>query len=156
MYYDVLSFLSAESRILYYVRLYVFPFQCCYCFRLVGHLLSRLVYSSVYMYFVIHDYICILFTSSYISVVYIFIFSIVISFPLFILSLSFSLYLLDLSLTETVKQTYGQWLVYGEFNTLGFVSRPWLAYKLQGHYSWYQSSWFHSSKGYPVLVVEPV
>jgi hypothetical protein len=35
----------------------------------------------------------------------------------------YMLYLLDLSLTETVKQTYGQWLVYGEFNTLGSVSR---------------------------------
>jgi len=89
---------------------------------------------SVYLYSVIHDYIYTLFTSSYISIVYIFIFSIVISFPLFILSLSFSLYLLDLSLTETVKQTYGQWLVYGEFNTLEFVSRPWLAYKFQGRY----------------------
>jgi len=77
---------------------------------------------SVYLYSVIHDYICILFTSSYTFIVYIFIFSIVISFPLFILSLSFSLYLLDLSLTETVKQTYGQWLVYSEFNTPGFVS----------------------------------
>ena len=99
--------------------------------------------NSVYLYYVIHDYICILFTSSYISIVYIFIFSIVISFPLFILSLSSSLYLLDLSLTETVKQTYGQWLVYDEFNTLSFVSRPWLAYKFQGRYSWYQSYWFY-------------
>ena len=28
-----------------------------------------------------------------------------------------------LSLTETVKQAYGQWLLYGEFNTLEFISR---------------------------------
>ena len=34
-----------------------------------------------------------------------------------------------LVVTDTVKQTYGQWLVYGEFNNLGFVSRVQLVYK---------------------------
>ena len=45
----------------------------------------------------------------------------------------------------TVGLAYGQWLVYGEFNTLRFISRLQLAYKFQGRYSWYQSSRFHSS-----------
>src|ERR1700722_1880030 len=90
---------------------------------------------SVYLYYVIRDYICILFTSSYIAIVFIFRFSIVISFPLYILSLIIISYLLDLSLTETVEQTYDQWMVYGEFNTLGFVSRPWLVYRFQGRYT---------------------
>ena len=41
----------------------------------------------------------------------------------------YSPYLFDLSLTETVKQAYGQWLVYGEFNTLEFITRVQLVHK---------------------------
>ena len=37
--------------------------------------------------------------------------------------------------TETVKQAYGKWLVYGEFNTLGFISRLQLAYKSKERYT---------------------
>ena len=42
--------------------------------------------------------------------------------------------------TGTIKRAYGQWLVYGEFNTLGFISSPRLAYKFQGRYKYLLSS----------------
>ena len=58
----------------------------------------------------------------------------VLYFRCIFLSLSFITYLLDLSLAETVERTYGQWMVYGEFNTLGFVFSPRLTYKFQGRY----------------------
>ena len=136
---------------MYYVRLFVFSISVlyldpdmwdvryqdlyltqCICISALM-IIYLLLFTSLYIFYV--DHVMILCTL----------------FPLYILSLSCILYLLDLSLAETVKRTYGQWMVYGEFNTLGFVFSPRLTYKFQGRYSWYQSSWFHSSKGYPVF-----
>jgi len=65
-------FLSAESQILYYVRLYVFSFQ--YCILMIPvcgtSFIQDLYVHSVYLYSVFYGYISILFISSYIDVVY--------------------------------------------------------------------------------------
>jgi len=111
---------------MYYVSLYVFPFQCCIFDPDMWDVQFRTCISlSVYLYSV--SVILYLFSLSRCISPLCTMF--IILFPLYILSLSIILYLLDLSLTETVKRAYGQWMVYGEFNTLGFVSSPRLAYK---------------------------
>ena len=125
--------------------------------RLVGRPLSGLVRSF--------QCICIQYIWLYIHSLYLAIYlhcvpyscSVITLFPLYIHSLSIISVSAWLVTTGTVKRAYGQWLVYGEFNTLGFISSPRLTYKFQGHYSWYQSSRFYSSRvqsmfGYGVIL----
>ena len=124
-----ISILSAESQILYYVRLMYFYFSIVYLILTCRTFVIRtFTFILVYLYsvpMIIYSFSL----PRYISpLCTIFMFSCYL-FSLYILSLSIILYLLDLSLTETVKRAYGQWMVYGEFNTLGFVSSPRLAYK---------------------------
>jgi hypothetical protein len=89
MYFDVLSLLSAESQILYYVRLYVFPFQCCMLIPACGTSFIRtcLVFQCICTLLFMIIYILSL--PRHISPLCTYSdFSIVISFPLYILSLS--------------------------------------------------------------------
>jgi len=124
-----ISILSAESQILYYVRPMYLHSSIVFWSRHVGRPLLGLVCTSSVFVLSFHDYIFILFISLYISIVYHDLCSVVTLFPLYILSLSIIHVSAWLVIAATVKRAYGQWMVYGEFNTLGFVSSPRLAYK---------------------------
>jgi len=129
MYYDVLSFCRPRARSCTMSDYLYFPFQCCLLIPTCGMSVIRTCTLFSVLVLSIYDYIFILFSSLYIFIVSHVYDSVVTLFPLYILSLSFIMCLLDLSLAITVKRTYGQWMVYGEFNTLVFVFSPRLTYK---------------------------